>query len=155
MDRLSPAKRSWLMSRVKGQDTKPELTVRQTLHRLGYRFRLHVSNLPGRPDLVFPSRKKAIFVHGCYWHGHSCKYGRAQPKTNRSFWRLKLSANRLRDSRTARLLRRQGWKMLVIWECAIKRNAWEYRALRFLDVPARLRSQENRAANRTGSLSSI
>jgi DNA mismatch endonuclease, patch repair protein len=152
MDRLTPARRSWLMSRVKRKDTKPELAVRRTLHRFGYRFRLHVSNLPGRPDLVFPSRKKAIFVHGCYWHGHSCKYGNAQSKTNRSFWRAKLSANQIRDARTVRLLRHQGWKVLVIWECAIKRETWEYRALRFLDIPARAHFKGNYARKRTSSL---
>jgi DNA mismatch endonuclease, patch repair protein len=135
MDRLTPARRSWLMSRVKGRDTKPELIVRRTLHRFGYRFRLHASGLPGTPDLVFPSRRKAIFVHGCYWHGHTCKYGRAQSKTNRAFWGAKLHSNRLRDSRAARLLRAQGWQVLVIWECAIKRGDWDTPVTRFIGAP--------------------
>jgi DNA mismatch endonuclease, patch repair protein len=125
------------MSRVRGCDTQPEMVVRRTLHRLGYRFRLHAPSLPGRPDLVFPSRKKAIFVHGCYWHGHACKYGRAQSKTNRSFWREKLRRNRERDARATRLLRRQGWSVSVIWECAIKRAKWEPRVMRFLGKPGR------------------
>jgi DNA mismatch endonuclease (patch repair protein) len=126
------------MGRIKGRDTTPERAVRRTLHRLGYRFRLHAAELPGRPDLSFPSRKKAIFVHGCYWHGHSCKYGRAQSKTNRAFWREKLRRTRLRDTRVARLLRRRGWQVLTIWECAVKRANWQPRAMRFLDKPSHL-----------------
>ena len=133
------------MSRIKGRDTKPEMAVRRTLHRLGYRFRLHDSRLPGRPDLVFPSRKKAIFVHGCYWHGHSCKYGRAQSKTNRSFWLEKLRGNRLRDARALRLLRRQGWGVLVVWECGVKKATWQTRVTRFLDAtPTSARSTPSR-----------
>jgi DNA mismatch endonuclease (patch repair protein) len=120
------------MSRIRGRDTKPELEVRKQLHRLGYRYRLHVSTLPGTPDLAFPSRKKAIFMHGCYWHGHTCKYGLAQSKTNKAFWRTKIRENQARDARAARLLRRLGWKVLIIWECEVKRASWRPRTIRFL-----------------------
>lgn len=133
MDRLTQARRSWLMSRIKGRDTKPELEVRRTLHGLGYRFRLHVPTLPGKPDLAFPSRRKVIFVHGCYWHGHSCKYGLAQSKSNRSFWQDKLTNNKRRDRRVRRLLRLLGWQVLVVWECHIRKNNWKSRAVRFLE----------------------
>jgi DNA mismatch endonuclease (patch repair protein) len=133
MDRLTPVRRSWLMSRVKSRDTSPEMTVRKRLHGLGYRYRLHSRELPGKPDLVFPSRRKVVFVNGCYWHGHSCKYGKAQPKTNRAFWQEKLRRNIERDRRVRRLLRAAGWRSLVIWECQIKRDAWEARTVRFLD----------------------
>ena len=135
MDRLTPTKRSWLMSRIRGRNTKPEMTVRRTLHRAGYRYRLHASDLPGKPDLVFASRRRVIFVHGCFWHGHSCKYGRAQSKTNRRFWTAKLRANRLRDTRSVRRLRGQGWRVLVIWECAVKRSDWFPVTAEFLDAP--------------------
>jgi len=123
------------MSRVRGRDTKPELFVRRSLHQAGYRFRLHVAGLPGKPDLCFPARGKIILVHGCYWHGHSCRYGLAQSKTNRRFWQAKLERNRRRDRKVIRRLRSLGWKVLVIWECQIKRGAWEGRATKFLGPP--------------------
>lgn len=137
MDRLTRPHRSWLMSRIRGADTKPEMEIRRRLHALGYRFRLHARALPGKPDLTFPSRKKAIFIHGCYWHGHSCRYGRAQSKSNRAFWREKLMTNQRRDRRVRRKLRLLGWKTLVIWECHIKKNKWEQRAVGFLDCAER------------------
>lgn len=133
MDRLSASKRSWLMSRIHSQDTKPELAVRSTLHRLGYRYVLHRRELPGTPDLVFPARHKVIFVHGCFWHGHSCKYGQAQPKSNVDFWKEKITRNIERDKRTVADLRRQGWGVMVIWECRIKQKNWLSAALRFLN----------------------
>lgn len=120
------------MSRVKGRDTTPELAVRRRLHALGYRYRLHDRRLPGKPDLAFARRKKVIFVHGCYWHGHSCKYGRAQSKSNRDFWRAKLKRNRTRDKQVVKALRNAGWQVLVIWECDVKQARWEARATRFL-----------------------
>jgi DNA mismatch endonuclease (patch repair protein) len=123
------------MSRIRGRDTRPEMSVRRALHRLGYRFRLHLTKLPGKPDLVFPSRRKIIFVHGCYWHGHTCRYGLAQSMTNRTFWEEKLRQNKERDTRVVRALRRQGWKVLVVWECSIKSDTWQARAVRFLEEP--------------------
>jgi DNA mismatch endonuclease (patch repair protein) len=119
MDRLTPAKRSWLMSRVKGRDTTPELTVRKMLHALGYRYRLHRKDLPGKPDIVFGPKKKAVFVHGCYWHGHNCKKGKL-PKSNRAFWSDKITKNKARDHRNARRLKALGWKVLVVWQCKLK-----------------------------------
>ena len=133
MDRLTPDRRSYLMSRIKSKDTLPELTVRRALHALGYRYRLHGKHLPGRPDLVFASRKKVIFVHGCYWHGHECRYGRAQSKSNQEFWQKKLMANRLRDQRNVLQLLAGGWTVHTVWECQIKSATWLAAALLFLE----------------------
>ena len=122
MDVMSPGKRSALMSRIRSKDTKPERLVRQLAHKLGFRFRLHRRDLPGVPDLVFPSRRKVIFVHGCFWHQHPrCQFA-YKPKSNRKFWENKLSTNRKRDDRVIRKLHKQGWDSLVIWECQT-RNA--------------------------------
>lgn len=120
MDRIGPQARSALMSKVRGKDTGPEMIVRRLLHRLGYRYRLHVRELPGQPDLVFPSRQKAIFVHGCWWHQHWCKRGNRRPATRREYWLPKLEANKRRDADTRSKLRRMGWRTLVIWECQTK-----------------------------------
>lgn len=119
-DVFSRAKRSWIMSRVRGKDTLPELTVRSLAHSLGYRFRLHRSDLPGKPDLAFLSRRKVIFVHGCFWHGHKCARGNRLPKSNRSYWCDKIKGNAERDKKHRRSLRRMGWSYLVIWECQLK-----------------------------------
>jgi DNA mismatch endonuclease (patch repair protein) len=105
------------MSRIRSRNTKPELAVRRLLHSLGYRYRLHRKDLPGSPDIVFPSRRSVIFVHGCFWHGHfGC--GRV-PKSRLSYWIPKLQRNKLRDKRNARTLTRKGWKIMVIWECQL------------------------------------
>ena len=133
MDRLSPERRSKLMSSIKGKDTLPEMTVRRGLFAIGYRYRLHGKGLPGRPDLVFSARRKVIFVHGCYWHGHTCRYGLAQSKTNQVFWQGKLAANVERDARKTRQLIEQGWAVHVVWECEIKAKAWLDSALAFLN----------------------
>ncbi|MBI2383943.1 MAG: DNA mismatch endonuclease Vsr [Gammaproteobacteria bacterium] len=119
MDSLTRERRSWLMSRIRSEDTKPELTIRHALHREGLRFRLHVKNLPGRPDLVFASRRKVIFVHGCFWHGHACKRNK-MPKSRVAFWREKIATNRTRDAAVRRRLRKLGWRVLTIWECEAK-----------------------------------
>lgn len=116
-DIVSPVRRSELMSRIRGKHTKPELIVRSTAHRLGFRFRLHVKKLPGSPDLVFPSRKIALFVHGCFWHRHSgCPYCYV-PKSNIQFWREKFKSNVIRDRRVRTELKEMGWRVAVIWEC--------------------------------------
>ncbi len=120
MDILSKDQRSGLMSRIRGKDTNPEMVVRRLIHSLGYRYRLHVRTLPGCPDLVFPSRRKVVFVHGCFWHRHSCRKGRSVPGTRTAFWETKLESNRKRDRRFRRKLRRQGWQVLVVWECQTK-----------------------------------
>lgn len=120
MDTLSPEERSERMSRIRGKDTKPEMRVRRLIHGMGYRYRLHSRKLPGRPDLVFASRGKVIFVHGCFWHMHaSCKNNRP-PKSRRDFWLPKLRENRKRDKTNQRELEKQGWGILVIWECETK-----------------------------------
>lgn len=108
------------MSRIKSRDTKPELLVRSLVHRLGYRFRLHRKNLPGKPDLVFSSRHKVIFVHGCYWHLHACKLGQVKPATNAEFWSAKREGNKIRDKKNEAALRALGWKVLNVWECETK-----------------------------------
>jgi DNA mismatch endonuclease (patch repair protein) len=122
MDTLTRAERSERMARIHGTDTKPEMVVRKLVHRMGYRYRLHRAGLPGRPDLVFPSRRKVIFVHGCFWHRHraaSCRLARL-PKSRLRFWRPKLEENRARDLRNQSRLRRLGWRFLVIWECQLR-----------------------------------
>jgi DNA mismatch endonuclease (patch repair protein) len=123
MDTLTPAERSERMSRVRSKDTKPEMTVRSLVHRMGYRYRLHDRSLPGNPDLVFPSRGKIILVHGCFWHRHgtSCEYTR-WPKSKLDFWRPKLEANRQRDKLVGRQLGKLGWRVLVVWECQLKNS---------------------------------
>jgi DNA mismatch endonuclease, patch repair protein len=108
------------MSRIRGRDTGPERVLRSLLHQMGFRYRLHRRDLPGKPDLVFSSARKVIFVHGCFWHMHRCKYGRVVPKTNADFWRTKREGNVARDRRNITALRKQGWTVLVIWECQTK-----------------------------------
>jgi DNA mismatch endonuclease, patch repair protein len=131
-DVLTPEQRHRNMSRIRSGDTRPELAVRSMVHRLGYRFRLHVPDLPGRPDLVLPRHSKVIFVHGCYWHMHRCRYGSVVPKTNRVFWQRKRKGNVQRDRRQIAVLRRRGWKVLVIWECWTRKRDLENRLLKFL-----------------------
>jgi DNA mismatch endonuclease, patch repair protein len=122
-DNLTAQQRRLNMSRVKGRDTKPELLVRSIVHGLGYRFRLHGKGLPGRPDLVLPRHGKVIFVHGCFWHGHAGCRRAARPSTNREFWDRKIDGNVARDAANVRALRRAGWKVLVVWQCATKDRA--------------------------------
>lgn len=105
------------MSRVRGKDTKPEKVVRSELHKMGYRFRLHDKNLPGRPDIVLKRHNKVVFVNGCFWHGHKgCKRSKL-PSTNTDFWAEKIGKNMVRDEKNYRLLKDEGWKVLIIWEC--------------------------------------
>lgn len=121
-DTLSKAARSERMSRIGGKDTKPEMVVRRLIHSLGYRYRLHQRDLPGSPDLVFPSRRRVVFVHGCFWHRHpdsSCKLARL-PKSREEFWIPKFEANATRDHRNEAALEHLGWGVLVIWECETK-----------------------------------
>jgi len=119
VDKISAEARSRLMGRVRGKDTKPELAVRSILHRMGFRFRLHRKDLPGRPDIVLPKRRKIILVHGCFWHGHTCRRG-AKPKSNQDFWAQKILSNQERDRRTLAALTDAGWSVLVLWECEIR-----------------------------------
>jgi len=112
-----PAKRSANMRAIRAKDTTPELLTRKALYAMGYRFRLHQRDLPGRPDIVLPRFRSVIFVHGCFWHRHRCRNGRATPTSNAEFWQNKFAQNVDRDRRQKQLLRRLGWRVLVIWEC--------------------------------------
>lgn len=117
MDTLSKKERSKRMSLVRCKDTKPEMKVRRLVHRMGHRYRLHKAGLPGKPDLSFARKRKAIFVHGCFWHRHEgCKWARL-PKSRQDFWRPKLEGNKQRDIRNQKALRKMGWEFLIIWEC--------------------------------------
>ena len=122
MDILSQSQRSYCMSQVRGKNTKPEKIVRSIIRKLGFRYRLHYKKLPGKPDLVFPSRKEVIFVHGCYWHRHTCRKGKSIPATNTEFWEQKLERNKERDKENRKELYKLGWDVLTIWECQIKNH---------------------------------
>lgn len=116
---MSREQRSVHMAKIRSKDTKPELLLRRSLHELGYRYRLHDPRLPGRPDMVFASRRKVIFVHGCFWHGHECPVGLRLPKSNTEFWEQKRLANQARDARQLGQLAELGWEALVVWECQL------------------------------------
>lgn len=119
-DVFSKAKRSEVMRRIKGRDTSPELAVRKALTRLGARYRLHRADLPGKPDIVIPGRRLALFVHGCFWHGHDCARGARVPKQNRDYWVGKVERNRARDAKSREALAALGWRVATIWECELK-----------------------------------
>lgn len=119
MDTVDKATRSRIMSSVGQRDTGPEMRIRCSLHRLGFRYRLHVRELPGTPDLTFPRFKAVIFVHGCFWHAHGCHLSKV-PQTRSQFWEDKFNANRCRDEKNTQSLRVAGWRVLVVWQCAIK-----------------------------------
>ena len=116
----SKAQRSVIMARVKSKNTVPEMIVRRLAFSLGYRYRLHVAALPGKPDLVFPGRRKVIFVHGCFWHGHDCRAGRNRPASNIAYWSAKLDRNFTRDRENQARLKIAGWDPLVLWECELR-----------------------------------
>jgi DNA mismatch endonuclease (patch repair protein) len=122
-DVFSPDQRSAVMRAVKSRNTTPEIAVRRAAHAVGLRFRLHRADLPGKPDLVFPSKRAALFVHGCFWHGHSCARGDRMPATNRDYWRAKIGRNMARDKASLSALRKLGWKPVVIWECQTRDKA--------------------------------
>ena len=122
-DVFSVAQRSAVMRRVKAKDTGPELAVRKALTRLGLRYRLHRKDLPGCPDIVLPGRRLAIFVHGCFWHGHDCARGARVPKQNRDYWLAKVARNRARDTQSQAALAAAGWRVETVWECEIKAAA--------------------------------
>jgi DNA mismatch endonuclease (patch repair protein) len=126
----SPEVRRRTMQAVKSKNTAPELLVRSMTHRMGYRFRLHRKDLPGKPDLVFPGRQKAIFVNGCFWHGHDCARGARIPKTNRGYWVKKVGRNQERDQAACAALTGLGWKVTVLWECELSNAARVRRRLR-------------------------
>lgn len=119
-DVLTVAQRRKCMSRIRGKDTSPERKIRTMIHRMGFRYRIHVSDLPGKPDIVLPRLRKIILVHGCFWHMHRCRFGRVRPATNSTFWQNKREGNRQRDRKVCRALRRQGWHVLTVWECELR-----------------------------------
>ena len=122
-DVVSPATRSRMMSAIRGANTRPEINVRKALHKAGYRFRLHRRDLPGTPDIVLPKYCTCIFVHGCFWHRHAgCRFT-TTPGTRQEFWQAKFAANQARDHDVQRRLLDQGWRVIVVWECGIKRDA--------------------------------
>jgi DNA mismatch endonuclease (patch repair protein) len=132
-DTRTPEQRRRIMQSVGTKNTKPELSLRRLLYRLGYRYRLHAKALPGKPDIVFSGRKKAIFVHGCFWHAHGCEKGRA-PKSRCEYWGPKLVANRERDLRSDELLRSSGWTVLTVWQCEMNDlEAVKQKVMAFLD----------------------
>ena len=138
-DKLTPERRSWNMSRIRGKDTKPELLVRRLLHAKGYRYRLHgkagATRLTGNPDLVFAGRRKVIFVNGCFWHFHDCRVGQHAPQANAEFWAAKRNRTRDRDANQRRLLEDAGWQVLTVWECELKdSSALEAELVRFLET---------------------
>jgi DNA mismatch endonuclease, patch repair protein len=133
VDIFTTSVRSRIMGRIKGKNTKPELLVRRVLHSLGFRFRLHGCNLPGKPDIVLPRYRKIIFVHGCFWHCHAGCPRATLPKTNANFWRNKINGNLVRDKRIRRELKKLGWDVLVLWQCQLKStDTIIRRLLRFL-----------------------
>lgn len=131
----SNIQRSAIMRAVKSKDTKPEMIVRRLVHGMGYRYRLHGPELSGKPDLVFAGRRKVIFVHGCFWHGHDCPRGARTPKANREYWEAKIARNVQRDAADVTALLKEGWQVMPIWECETKasvRSALERRLRLFL-----------------------
>lgn len=122
-DVLTPAQRSFNMSRIRSRDTGPEMIVRSIVHRLGYRYRLHKTDLPGKPDIVLVRHRKIIDVHGCFFHMHNCKYGNVVPQTNTSFWKQKREANVRRDNKNFNALTLSGWHVLIIWECETRESS--------------------------------
>lgn len=126
--------RSRVMRAVKSRDTRPEMLTRRMIHAMGYRYRLHRKDLPGKPDMVFPSKRKAIFIHGCFWHGHDCARGARVPKSNRDYWETKIRRNRERDTQSEAALKRDGWRVLTVWECQMKdEEAFRRRLRQFLE----------------------
>jgi DNA mismatch endonuclease (patch repair protein) len=134
MDHLTPVERSQQMRLVRSENTKPEMAVRRMVHRMGFRYRLHVKDLPGHPDLVFPGRRKIIFIHGCFWHGHRCRAGMNRPASNVNYWTRKLERTRKRDRGNIRMLGRLGWDVLVLWECQLRRESLPRRVAAFLNA---------------------
>jgi len=133
MDRVNKTTRSKIMAAVRTRDTGAEKTVRSIVHRLGYRYSLRRHDLPGTPDLVFVGRRKVIFVHGCFWHGHVCRYGRL-PKSRLSYWRPKIAVNKARDRKQTIRLRKEGWPVMIVWQCQLGHiEALERRIRGFLD----------------------
>ncbi|WP_241494473.1 very short patch repair endonuclease [Pseudomonas asplenii] len=142
MDTISAKERSNIMSRVKSKNTRPEMFIRRMLHRAGFRYRLHDTTLPGKPDIVFPRKRKIIFVNGCFWHRHEgCKQAKI-PKSNQVFWHAKLEGNKMRDKCNLRELHNAGWETMIVWECELKDvQTLEKKLLEFLSGETTLQPQ--------------
>lgn len=150
MDNLSPEARRRAMRGVRSHDTTPERIVRSIAHTLGYRFRLKRRDLPGSPDLTFPRLRAVVFVHGCYWHQHSCPHGVRQPQSNRSYWLPKLRRNVQRDKHAVRSLRQAGWRVLVVWECQTRdRLRLREKLMKFLSAVKRHKSSHAKTRIKT------
>lgn len=141
VDIVDPVTRSRMMSGIKGKNTSPELVIRKALHARGFRFRIHTAHLPGKPDLILPKFKAAIFVHGCFWHGHNCRYFKT-PKTRTEFWMGKIEKNKIRDAIQISKLNEAGWRTLIIWECAIRKMKSE-NSITLIDTVAAWLSQNS------------
>ncbi len=136
-DIFTPERRSAIMANIHSADTVPEMELRRLLHALGYRFRLHRSDLPGKPEVVLPKHRAAILMHGCFWHGHTCKDGR-RPGSNTDYWNKKLDRNSRRDKMNVSAMRRLGWRCMVVWECQLKnKERLMDRVTRFLEGPTK------------------
>lgn len=131
MDNLTATQRRACMAAIRGKDTSPEIVVRKALHALGYRFRVHRAQLPGKPDIVLPRFRTVVFVHGCFWHGHDCARGKRKPVNRASYWETKVNGNRRRDRQHLEDLRNLGWNVIIVWECELSANR-----ARFLDYVA-------------------
>jgi DNA mismatch endonuclease, patch repair protein len=135
-DVLTPQQRSFNMSRIRSRDTRPEMIVRSIVHRMGFRYQLHKKDLPGKPDLVLVRHRNIIDVHGCFFHMHDCPYGNVRPATNAEFWQNKRKSNKDRDRRNVEFLKKDGWRVLIVWECQTRnRNALEKTLIDFLGTP--------------------
>ncbi len=140
-DIFSKQKRSEIMSKISGKETKPEITVRKFLFAHGFRYRKNVKDLPGKPDIVLPKYKTVIFINGCFWHGHNCPAGKL-PESNREFWEKKINENKKRDKKNYQKLREKGWKVIIIWECQLKNNKMKEKTLKALII--KLKNNINR-----------
>lgn len=152
-DVVDKATRSRMMSGIRAKDTRPELFLRKGLHALGFRFRLHVKDIPGKPDIVLPKYRALIVIHGCFWHGHDCRYFKT-PQTNRDFWINKIASNALRDKRNMELQLGLGWRVLVVWECAVRASMKESPVINCVPLAAQWITGRSRRAqvNESGIL---
>ncbi len=142
-DVVSPEKRSRMMSGIRGANTKPEIQVRQALYKRGFRYRLHKKDLPGKPDMVLGRYKTVIFVHGCFWHAHECKLFK-WPKSNTDFWREKITGNKQRDKRNIERLLDEGWRVIVVWECALRGKKEEQKQQLFNQISTDIKRCDKR-----------
>lgn len=149
-DVVSKDTRSRMMSGIRGKNTKPEMELRRALFARGFRYRLHVGSLPGRPDIVLARWRTVVFMHGCFWHGHECSYFKL-PSTNRGFWEAKIAGNRTNDARNAKALRNLGWRVMTVWECSMRGASESSKQQVFSRLAERIRTPKNKAYVGAGS----